>query len=146
MACLQLVYLYVTLPCLHTLVQARLSGNKSSRTIFVILKLTLVIPGSFSFPRSIGHGPPCSSVPSCIGGAPCACPVSSPLTSVAFSIEWFVSQSHSIVGFTFRNQLIREDETLRRHLLQDLTVGNFKGDSHDQSCSSQNKEPKFRPI
>ena len=145
-ACLQLVYLYVTLPCLHTLMQARLSANQSSRTILVILKLTLVIPGSFSFPRSLGHGPPCSSVPSRIRGAPCACFVPSPLTSVAFSIEWIVSQSHCIVGFTFRNQLIREDETLCRHLLQDLTVGNFKSDSHDQSCSSRNKEPKIRPI
>ena len=146
MACLQLVYLYVTQPCLHTLMPARLSTNQSVRTILVILELTIVILGSFSFPRSLGHGPPCSSVPSCVRGSPCACLVSSLVTSVAFSIEWFVSQSHGIVGFTFRNQLIREDEALCRHLLQDLTVGNFKSDSHNQSCFSRNKEPTIRPI
>ena len=36
-ACLQLVYLYVTQTCLHTLMQARLSANQSARTILVIL-------------------------------------------------------------------------------------------------------------
>ena len=36
-ACLQLVYLYVTQPCLHTLMQTRLSANQSARTILVIL-------------------------------------------------------------------------------------------------------------
>ena len=36
MACLQLVYLYVTQPCLHTLMQPRLSANQSARTILVI--------------------------------------------------------------------------------------------------------------
>ena len=120
---------------------------KTRRIFFLcVTELTVVIPGSFSFPRSLGHGPPCSFVPSCVRGAPCACLVSRPVTSVAFSIEWFVSQSHGIVGFTFRNQLIREDETLCRHLLQDLTVGNFKSDSHNQSCFSRNKERTIRPI
>ena len=36
-ACLQLVYLYVTQQCLHTLMQARLSANQSAGTISVIL-------------------------------------------------------------------------------------------------------------
>ena len=35
--CLQLVYLCVTQPCLHTLTQTRLSANQSARTISVIL-------------------------------------------------------------------------------------------------------------
>ena len=34
--CLQLVYIYVKQPCLHTLMQARLSANQSARTILVI--------------------------------------------------------------------------------------------------------------
>lgn len=106
----------------------------------------MVISGSFPFFHSLGHGAPRSSLPSCIGGAPGACLVSSPLTSVASSIEWFVSQSQIIVGFTVHHQLIREDETLCRHLLQDLTVGGFKSDSHDRSCFSRNKEPTIRPI
>ena len=33
----KLVYLHVTQPCLHTLMQARLSANQSERTILVIL-------------------------------------------------------------------------------------------------------------
>ena len=37
MACLQLRYLYVTQPCLHTLMQPCLSPNQSPRTILVIL-------------------------------------------------------------------------------------------------------------
>ena len=37
MTCLQLVYLYVTQPCLRTLMQPRLSANQSARTILVIL-------------------------------------------------------------------------------------------------------------
>ena len=37
MACLQLVYLYVTQSCLHTLMQPRLSANHSARTILIIL-------------------------------------------------------------------------------------------------------------
>ena len=37
LACLQLVYLCVTHPCLHTLTQTRLSANQSARTISVIL-------------------------------------------------------------------------------------------------------------
>ena len=37
MACLQLLYLYVTQPCVHTLKQPRLSTNQSARTILVIL-------------------------------------------------------------------------------------------------------------
>ena len=32
-ACLQLVYLYVTQPCLDTLMQTRFSANQSTRTI-----------------------------------------------------------------------------------------------------------------
>ena len=36
MACLQLVYLYVTQPRLHTLMQPRLSANESARSILVI--------------------------------------------------------------------------------------------------------------
>ena len=36
MACLQLVYLYVTQTCLHTLMQPRLPANQSTRTILVI--------------------------------------------------------------------------------------------------------------
>ena len=36
-ACLQLVYLYVTQPCLHTLLKTRLSANQSARSILVIL-------------------------------------------------------------------------------------------------------------
>ena len=35
--CLQLVYLYVTQPCLHTLMLTRFSANQSVRTILVIL-------------------------------------------------------------------------------------------------------------
>ena len=35
-ACLQLVYFYVTQPCLHTLMQARLSANQSMHTIPVM--------------------------------------------------------------------------------------------------------------
>ena len=34
--------LYVTQPCLHTLMQTRLSANQSARTIFVILQITLI--------------------------------------------------------------------------------------------------------
>jgi len=36
MAFLQLAYLYVTQPCLPTLMQTRLSANQSARTILVI--------------------------------------------------------------------------------------------------------------
>ena len=36
-ACLQLVYLYVTQPRLQTLLQARVSANQSARTILVTL-------------------------------------------------------------------------------------------------------------
>ena len=36
MACLELVYLYVTQPSLHTLMQPSLSANQSARTILVI--------------------------------------------------------------------------------------------------------------
>ena len=37
------VQLYVTQPCLHTLMQTRLSGNQSARTILVILEYLIFI-------------------------------------------------------------------------------------------------------
>ena len=36
-ACFQLMYLYGTQPCLHTLMQARFSANQGACTILVIL-------------------------------------------------------------------------------------------------------------
>ena len=40
--------LYVTQPCLHTLMRTRLSANHSARTILVILQFLVVIPGFLS--------------------------------------------------------------------------------------------------
>ena len=40
-ACLQLVYLYITQPCLHTVMQA-LSANKSTHTILAILQKNIM--------------------------------------------------------------------------------------------------------
>ena len=37
------VQLYVTQPCLHTLMQTRLSANQSARTILVILYIYITI-------------------------------------------------------------------------------------------------------
>ena len=37
------VQLYVTQPCLHTLMQTRLSANQSARTILVILQIYIYI-------------------------------------------------------------------------------------------------------
>ena len=43
-ACLQLLYLYVTQPCLHTLTQARLSANQNARSILRTLLKAVNIP------------------------------------------------------------------------------------------------------
>ena len=42
MACLQLVYFYITQPCLDTLMQTLLKTHQSTHTIFVILQVNIM--------------------------------------------------------------------------------------------------------